>query len=87
MPPVDQLREMFLMSVAASSGKADDLSHDCAAMLPDVFDDLDGETGNRGNHQFLALDLGRKPAFLLLQRTQEKAQPRLPVRSSVRVVA
>ncbi len=81
MPLLDQLRKMFLERVPAGSGKPDDLSHGGAAMLPDVFDDLDGEAGKRGNTQLLALNLNSEPALLLLQRTQEEEEPWLPVRN------
>lgn len=69
MPLADQLREMLLERVATCSGEPDDLAHGGAAMLPDMFEDLDGEAGKRGDHQLLALDLGGEPSLLLLQGT------------------
>ena len=44
MALLNQLREMLFEGVAAGSGEPDDLAHGGAAMLPDVIDDLQGET-------------------------------------------
>ena len=75
-----QAAEVVLQHVAANSGDSNHVGHGDAAMLANLVDDLDGQLGQGGNHDPLALHLGRQSALLLLQGPQKKDQPRLPVR-------
>ena len=47
-------------------------------MVPGVVKNFHGQIGQRDGG-FLALDLGGKTTFLLLQRPKEKQQPWLPI--------
>ena len=71
---------MVLQRVAAGAGGVDQVGHCGAAVLANVVDDLKVQLGQGGDDYPLALRLGRQPALLLLQGSQKKDQPWLPVR-------
>lgn len=51
-----------------------------------MINDSDGQFGQRNHDQFFAFHLGGKTAFLLLQGTHKKYQPRLPYSSLESVI-
>ena len=72
---------MLLERVAAGAGQFDRLADGDATVLAGELDDLEREFRQRGQHQFFTRNLRFQPSYLLGQRSQEKLEPWLPVRS------
>ena len=79
MVVINQVCQALLNSVAVGSGQFDDLGDAQAAVLLHEVDDLDADRREFRHQQLFAFHLDLKARFLLLQRPQEKTQPRLPV--------
>lgn len=70
---------MNLDRIPVGSGQGEDLAHRGPSMFTGKLKDLERKRGQFGKHKVFAFDLFPEPPHLLLKRTQEECQPRLPV--------
>jgi hypothetical protein len=67
VPLFHETAKMVFQSVAAGTGDVNHIPDGDAAMLARMIENLNGQLGQRGDHQFFPLHLGGQAALLLLQ--------------------